>query len=207
MENLVILKNNEATVSTFVLFKLLGYKEHRALKKVITDDIDEFKKYGSLQLEIKRPDKGSEGGRPEQNYMLNMPQLLLLVALAKNSSDSTLKLKIINSFIKGFFDANLLSITRLIGTMDLSECDHDMYVYIAMMEKSGLYKIGISKNPEQRVKKLNTGNPEKLILIHSYLATNGYEDEAIAHSIYEEHRIRGEWFGNGIDLKELPTTY
>ena len=99
MENLVILKNNEATVSTFVLFKLLGYKEHRALKKVIKDNISNFNDLGLMQLEINKPPKGSIGGRPEESYILNEDHFILLILLCKNTKETiSLKVRVSNEF-------------------------------------------------------------------------------------------------------------
>ena len=69
------------------------------------------------------------------------------------------------------------------------------YVYI--IECQGKLKIGKSQNPEQRLKELNTGNPNKLRLIHcekfaSQKASS--EAEAMMHYYFEAEKIRGEWF-------------
>jgi hypothetical protein len=42
------------------------------------------------------------------------------------------------------------------------------YVYLLKSYESGYYKIGISKNPRARISSLQTGNPERIELVHSY---------------------------------------
>jgi hypothetical protein len=70
---------------------------------------------------------------------------------------------------------------------------------------SGKYtKIGISDNPKRRLKQLQTGNPDKLILIDH--VNTGSSDEAarvedMLHKFYSHKRVRGEWF-KGIDINE-----
>lgn len=82
----------------------------------------------------------------------------------------------------------------------------DLFVYVAKEMSSGRHKIGISKNPEERVRQLNVGNPEPLELVHAYLATEqGHKSERIAHGLYEGEKLRSEWFGKDIELDRLPS--
>ena len=41
-------------------------------------------------------------------------------------------------------------------------------LYIIQSDKTGMIKIGRSKNPQKRLKQLQTGNPNKLKLIASF---------------------------------------
>lgn len=100
MGNLVKLYDGkEARISTVEIFALLGYLEHRTLKRVISDNENEFLEYGLLHLEVQKPVKGSKGGRPDESYLLNEDQFILLVILAKNSKKSIeLKVRVAKEF-------------------------------------------------------------------------------------------------------------
>ena len=98
MNDLVIIKNDVPVVSTFDLFSKMGYKEHRMLKKVITENLAAFEEFGFLQLQVQKPTK-KEGGRPSESYLLNEDQFILLVLLAKNSPESVeLKIRVSREF-------------------------------------------------------------------------------------------------------------
>ena len=58
--------------------------------------------------------------------------------------------------------------------------------------ESGPVKIGTAKDPDARLKTLQTGNPEPLAGIAAWRALP-YEERAL-HERFAEHRIRGEWF-------------
>jgi len=58
----------------------------------------------------------------------------------------------------------------------------------------GKYKIGIAKNPSQRVKQLQTGNSDKLSIIETYRSENASKIESALHFQYSHVRNEGEWF-------------
>ena len=70
----------------------------------------------------------------------------------------------------------------------------DMYVYAIKNKDTGNIKLGISKNPEQRLKQLQTGCDGKLELIAYRKADNGYKDELQLHHENSQYAIHGEWF-------------
>ncbi len=55
-------------------------------------------------------------------------------------------------------------------------------------------KIGISKNPEKRVRQLQTGSSEKLLLLKIFDITNDRQIEKRLHKMLWQNRQRGEWF-------------
>lgn len=71
----------------------------------------------------------------------------------------------------------------------------DPHTYLVAAEGSHLVKIGIAKNPERRVKTLQTGQPMDLYLMWS--VPGDYEREL--HVRFDAYRRRGEWF----DLRVL----
>jgi hypothetical protein len=78
------------------------------------------------------------------------------------------------------------------------------YVYLIFSTESGYYKIGISKNPSKRVKQLQTGNGELLVLKESFKTKYYLEVEKSLHGIYGDLRKHGEWFDLGlVDVLEF----
>lgn len=69
-----------------------------------------------------------------------------------------------------------------------------LYVYAIREDASGNVKVGISCNPERRVRQLQTGNSSQLTLMAVMEAKNGYQDEADAHKALIDCHVRGEWY-------------
>ena len=82
------------------------------------------------------------------------------------------------------------------------------YVYILKEPKSGLYKIGRSKNPFKRLSSLNTAAPYKLTLEHLIECDDYIKEEQFLHSILKNNKVRAEWFRLSDDvfswLKSIP---
>jgi len=92
MNDLVKMNNEHPVISTFDLFEKMGYKEHRMLKKVISDNQEGFDELGKMQLQLQKSNS-NKAGRPVEGFMLNEDHFILLVLLAKNTPES-IKLKI-----------------------------------------------------------------------------------------------------------------
>ena len=68
------------------------------------------------------------------------------------------------------------------------------YVYIIRRTRDGLYKIGVSKNPKQRIQQLKTGVPD-LEVINIIKTDHARELERIIHDKYASVRVgKSEWF-------------
>jgi len=75
-----------------------------------------------------------------------------------------------------------------------------MKTYVYLIHAGGFLKIGVAKNPEARLKTMQTGNPYKLrimalIPFESRLQAFGYEKEL--HGRFKAHHYTGEWFNYG----------
>lgn len=77
------------------------------------------------------------------------------------------------------------------------------FVYLINIEKTDLYKIGITrKTVEERMKSLQTGNPLKLVLVDSYKSDKHQKIETIIHRRLKHKKyisedfenLKGEWF-------------
>ena len=69
------------------------------------------------------------------------------------------------------------------------------YVYILRSGNTNNFKIGVSKNIENRIKQLQTGAGIELELIYkSMICSNAFSIEKDVHKHFEEYRTFGEWF-------------
>ena len=70
------------------------------------------------------------------------------------------------------------------------------YVYLLCENGDNeLYKIGVTKGSiEKRIKKLQTGNGNKLYCVSSFLSNRPYKLEQMLHSYFKNEREEGEWF-------------
>jgi hypothetical protein len=65
------------------------------------------------------------------------------------------------------------------------------------LSKSGAVKIGITSNPNARILQLQTGHPERLLLVHSFGFPDRWQASSIERAVMEvaaDHRLSGEWF-------------
>lgn len=85
-------------------------------------------------------------------------------------------------------------ILNAIRDFEVPEECADMYVYAIRNATTGNIKLGISRNPEQRLKQLQTGNDCALELVAYSRAENRFQDEAALHHAHAAAHIRGEWF-------------
>lgn len=79
-------------------------------------------------------------------------------------------------------------------------------LYFIQSEKTGMIKIGRSKNPEKRLKQLQTGSPNKLKLI-AVFKDKGPEERGL-HERLRCFKVRqnGEWFTYDC-VGSIPTKY
>lgn len=73
---------------------------------------------------------------------------------------------------------------------------------IYVMKSGDAYKIGVSIEPEARLKNLKIGNPYLKLVYQSQNLSNGYAVEALIHKKISSHKISNEWFA-GIDENEI----
>lgn len=66
------------------------------------------------------------------------------------------------------------------------------YVYFVQAETGGPIKIGSANNVKRRLKQLQTGNPELLVLLHS--TTGGKRLERSLQESFKKYNKRDEWF-------------
>ena len=65
-------------------------------------------------------------------------------------------------------------------------------LYFIQSALTGMIKIGRSRDPQKRLKQLQTGNPNKLKLI-AYFERMGWREKAL-HEQLSKWSLEGEWF-------------
>ena len=79
------------------------------------------------------------------------------------------------------------------------------YVYLISDINNYTYKIGISNNPEKRLRTLQTGNDRILKIIHKVFCENYNDVETALHNKYSFLKVNGEWFElSEQDVKNFP---
>lgn len=75
------------------------------------------------------------------------------------------------------------------------------YVYLIRMENTNFYKIGMSLDPEIRLRTLQTGNPQPLYLLKTHAVQDMRSAEMNLHRQFEAQRVPNlnvrEWFDLG----------
>ena len=67
-------------------------------------------------------------------------------------------------------------------------------LYLIQDCSSELVKIGISNNPQKRLRQLQTGTGNQLKLLQTYKTENDRHWEKRIHKMFWQNRKKGEWF-------------
>ena len=100
--------------------------------------------------------------------------------------------------LKSFSDIS--GVLKALSEFEVPDDLPDMYVYAIRNTVTGNVKLGISRDPQTRLKQLQTGNDCKLELVATRKAENRFSDEVALHNKYSELRIQGEWFSGQVSL-------
>lgn len=68
------------------------------------------------------------------------------------------------------------------------------FLYVLGDKKRGVCKIGISSNPDKRLKQVQTGYPFTLTIWRSVYIPNARTWELRLHKEFDKYRLDGEWF-------------
>ncbi len=92
--------------------------------------------------------------------------------------------------------ATLANIITALEQFDVPAEFCGMHVYAIVEKDTGNVKIGISADPERRLKELQTANSSELVLVATMPAIDRFKSETRAHLLNADNHIRGEWFDN-----------
>lgn len=80
-------------------------------------------------------------------------------------------------------------------TIEKEVAAKDLSGFVYLFKCKGLYKIGKSKNPKQRLKTLQgTIGAYPIEMIHAFPCADMKQAESSLHRRYSDKRVRGEWF-------------
>lgn len=86
MEDLVYLSpNTKDPFTTSEVIAECAEVKHHAIQQLIQTHKDDFRSFGVIAFEMRKPPAGSKGGRPETIYHLNEQQATLLMTYLRNT--------------------------------------------------------------------------------------------------------------------------
>lgn len=124
--------------------------------------------------------------------IINESGLYSLILTSRKPEAKTFKKWITSEILPSLRETH--NLIEALNNFEVPDDIPDMYVYAIKNTDTGNIKLGISKNPEQRLKQLQTGCDGKLELIAYRKADNGYRDELQLHHENNQYAIHGEWF-------------
>lgn len=90
--------DSEPFTTSEVIAEFAGI-QHHAIQQLISKHESDFKEFGVIAFEMRKPPTGSKGGRPEIIYRLNEEQATLLMTYLKNTEQvRTFKKELVRQF-------------------------------------------------------------------------------------------------------------
>ena len=186
----VILSNQPLTMSSREIAELTG-KQHGHVKRDIRKMLSSM---GKNEIDFRSTYKDARG-RTQTLYKLNAEDAICLI------SGYDLESRVmITSRLK-----DMSEVLEAIRNFEIPDDLPDMYVYAIQEAETGRIKIGISRDPQQRLKQLQTGNSQELKLVAYQEAKNRFKDEHLAHIANSSNHIRGEWFSSSASIEKEST--
>ena len=136
--------------------------------------------------DIAKRDTLTPGGLQKLNHVNERGALKLIVKSAKTPP------KLLDEIISRVKGAK--EVIAALEDFEIPENLPTMYVYAIRNKHTGRIKLGISQNPERRLKELQIGNDCELELLAYREAVNRFKDEKAIHNRHQHLRVRGEWF-------------
>jgi predicted GIY-YIG superfamily endonuclease len=94
-------------------------------------------------------------------------------------------------------------LSNIYNARNQKSSDNSCYVYLIKEIHTNNTKIGISVNPEARIKQLNSSSHLEIIFKRKFSSRDeAFVAERKAHKVLKEHKIRNEWFNLDITLRE-----
>ena len=100
MGDLVVLIDNKMFTTSVIIAEKTNNTVHSVRELIKTHKVH-LEKFGVLSFEMRKPDKKSKGGRPQEIYFLNEDQTTLLLTFMRNSEIVIdFKVKLVQEFSK-----------------------------------------------------------------------------------------------------------
>ena len=155
--------------------------------KAVADHVDR---------DCRKVSRGTDGKLPIRGVnLLTERGVLQLLVKSRKTQD-----KFVDEVISKVQDAK--AIIAALEDFEIPENLPPMYVYAIRNKTTRRVKLGISQNPERRLKELQIGNDCELELVAFRKAENRFKDEKALHRENAPLHVRGEWFDGGISFGE-----
>lgn len=128
------------------------------------------------------------GGHNRKDYALTIEAARAIASAEKNEKGK--------QFLRFMAARSVITpreLMDLIADVDLPDAP-DLFVYAIREQDTGHLKLGISKDPEERLRQLQIANSSRLEIVAIRPAPNRFSDEAAIHKLAGQYRIHGEWF-------------
>lgn len=100
MSDLVKIINDELFTTSIIISEQTNNTVH-SVRELIKIHREHLEKFGVLSFEMRKPNKNSKGGRPQEIFYLNEPQTTLLLTFMRNSDIVIdFKVKLVQEFYK-----------------------------------------------------------------------------------------------------------
>jgi hypothetical protein len=177
------------TMTSREIAELTG-KRHDHVMTDIRKMLDELG-LSSLDFSGKyRTDRGNE------YECFNLPLSIAIMYLVRVSKN--LGVKIMGEALKSFSVAT--EVLKALQDFEVPDDLPGLYVYAIRNTVTGNIKLGISRNPEARLKQLQTGNDCRLELVAMRPAAARFADEKALHNANAHARLSGEWFDGSVSV-------
>ena len=183
--------NNEVTMSSREIAELVGKQHNHVMRdlRVLSEQLGDM-----FEGVIQNTHRNEQNGQyyPIFNLPLSMA-LTYLVRVNKN-----LGVKIMGEALKSFSVAT--EVLKALQDFEVPDDLPGLYVYAIRNTVTGNIKLGISRNPEARLKQLQTGNDCRLELVAMRPAAARFADEKALHNANAHARLSGEWFDGSVSV-------
>ena len=160
---------------------------------VMTDIRKMLNELGLTSTEFSRTYRTDRGNEYE---CFNLPLSVALTYLARVSKE--LGVKIMGEALKSSSVAT--EVLKALQDFEVPDDLPGMYVYAIRNTVTGNVKLGISRNPEARLKQLQVGNDCRLELVAMRPAAARFADEKALHNANAHARLSGEWFDGSVSI-------
>jgi hypothetical protein len=126
----------------------------------------------------------------------NLPLSIAIAYLVRVSKN--LGVKIMGEALKSSSVAT--EVLKALQDFEVPDDLPGLYVYAIRNTVTGNIKLGISRNPEARLKQLQTGNDCRLELVAMRPAAARFADEKALHNANAHARLSGEWFDGSVSV-------
>ena len=171
----------------------LTEKRHADVMRDIRNMLLELHGEGGI-LNFQHTHRNEQNG---QSYpIFNLPLSVAITYLARVSKE--LGVKIMGEALKSSSVAT--EVLKALQDFEVPDDLPGLYVYAIRNTVTGNVKLGISRNPEARLKQLQTGNDCRLELVAMRPAAARFADEKALHNANAHARLSGEWFDGSVSI-------